>query len=82
MVQHNEQHTESGKLIEDAGALRSGLCDLISSLPKVDYWQTGQSTTDYITHMHKHSPKHTRIHIPQCYQYTGMLVAMKAGARP
>lgn len=32
-------HT-SGKVIEDAGALRSGLRDLISLLPKVDYWQT------------------------------------------
>lgn len=30
----------SGKVIEDAGALRSRLRNLISSLPKEDYWQT------------------------------------------
>lgn len=58
MVQHNEQHTESGKLIEDAGALRSGLCDLISSLPKVDYWQTGQSTTTLHTRTSTHQNTH------------------------
>lgn len=73
-------HT-SGKVIEDAGALRSGLCDLISLLPKVDYWQTDRQEHEGI-HTGKHALKHTHrgtlTHIPECYQYTGMLVATES----
>lgn len=46
----------SRRVIEDAGALRSGLCDLISSLTKVDYWQTDRSTK---THTHTESLLYT-----------------------
>lgn len=53
-------------VIEDAGALRSGRCDLISLLPNVDYWQTdrqeyGRTHTHSHTHSHRPSYTHTRV---------------------
>lgn len=62
----------------------------MTSYPYCPMWttdrHTGQKQEGIHTHKHTMKPTHihtgTLTHIPECYQYTGILVALKAGARP
>lgn len=66
LLQYNEQHTQV--VIEDAGALRSGRCDLISLLPNVDYWQTDRQEHGR-THTHSHRPSYTHTRVLSIYRH-------------